>query len=92
MNPLDVMFTVVALALLTGVVGVIRGPTDGDRAVAGDLAFYAFIAAVAILGTRLGGSAFFAVVLVAALVGFLSSVSVARLIDREDRREREEDW
>ncbi|GAB3652788.1 monovalent cation/H+ antiporter complex subunit F [Glycomyces tarimensis] len=89
MSALDAMFAVTAFALLTAAVGVVRGPTDGDRAVAGDLAFYAFIAAVAVLGTRLGDTSFFEVVLVAALVGFLSSVSVARLIDRDDR---EEDW
>jgi multicomponent Na+:H+ antiporter subunit F len=84
MSPYDILFAVACLALLVAGIGVMRGPTDADRAVAGDLAFYAFITAVAVLGTRMTDTSFFEVVLVAALVGFLSSISVARLVDRKE--------
>jgi multicomponent Na+:H+ antiporter subunit F len=57
-----------------------RGPTPGNSAVAGDLIFFAFMGAVAVLGVLLFIDAVMDIILIAALLGFLSVLSLARLI------------
>lgn len=80
---LDVCLVVLALALVGTVARMIVGPTDADRAVAADLSFFVFVAAVALLAVRLGAAYLFDVVLVGTLVGFLATVTLARLLRRK---------
>jgi multicomponent Na+:H+ antiporter subunit F len=84
MNPLDIALIAVALAFVPAVWRAIAGPTNADRATAGDFTFYMFVAVAALLGVRLDTPMFFDVVLVATLVGFLGTVILARLVDRRD--------
>ncbi|WP_409328594.1 monovalent cation/H+ antiporter complex subunit F [Trujillonella humicola] len=81
---LDVSLVVLAVALLATIVRAVIGPSDADRAVAADLAFFVFVAAVALLGVRLEAPYLFDVAVVATLVGFLASVTFARLLHRKD--------
>nr|WP_174257598.1 monovalent cation/H+ antiporter complex subunit F [Phytoactinopolyspora alkaliphila] len=74
-----------ALAFLPAIWRIVRGPTDADRATAGDFAFFLFVAVAALLGVRLDTPMLFDVVLIATLVGFLGTVFLARLVDRRDR-------
>lgn len=74
-----------ALSIVFAVVRAWRGPTAGNSAVAGDLIFFAFIGAVAVIGVWLSIDAVMDVILIAALLGFLSVLSLARLIQGSKR-------
>ena len=77
---LDAALVVLALALVVATVRLVVGPTDADRALGVDLGFAVVIAAVALLAVRLNAPALLDLVLVATLVGFLSTVAFARLV------------
>lgn len=78
----DILLGILAAAMAVAVWRAVAGPTDGDRVVAMDLAFVAFVAAVALLAVRLRMPAVLVLVLVATLVGFLATVAVAHLLER----------
>ncbi len=82
MNPLDIAIGALALTLLPAMWRIVRGPSAADRAVASDLVFFVFVAAVALLAVRLDLAGLFDIVIVATVVGFLAPVTLARLIDR----------
>ena len=69
-----------ALSIVLAVVRVWRGPTAGNSAVAGDLIFFAFIGAVAVVGVAFSMAAVMDVIVISALLGFLSVLSLARLM------------
>ena len=69
-----------ALSIALAVVRVWRGPTAGNSAVAGDLIFFAFIGAVAVVGVVLSIDAVMDGILISALLGVLSVLSLARLM------------
>lgn len=77
---LDAALVVLALALVVATVRLVVGPTDADRALGVDLGFAVVLAAVALLAVRLDAPALLDLVLVATLVGFLSTVAFARLV------------
>ena len=77
---LDAALVVLALALVVATVRLVTGPTDADRALGVDLGFAVVLAAVALLAVRLDAPALLDLVLVATLVGFLSTVAFARLV------------
>jgi multicomponent Na+:H+ antiporter subunit F len=81
---LDVCLVVLALALAGTVVRIVIGPSEADRAVAADLSFFVFVAGVALLAVRLDAPYLLVVAVVATLVGFLASVTLARLLYRKD--------
>ncbi len=83
MIPLVVTAVVLGLLGFSVALSVVRawkGPTPANAAVAGDLIFFAFIGAVAVLGVSLPIDAVMDIILIAALLGFLSVLSLARLI------------
>ncbi|MDS1269910.1 monovalent cation/H+ antiporter complex subunit F [Lipingzhangella sp. LS1_29] len=82
MTLLDIPMVAIGLVLVAVVVRAVLGPTQADRAVAADLAFFSFLALVALFGARLGADAAFDVVLIGTLTGFVSAVWLARLITR----------
>lgn len=82
---LDIALVVVALTLIPASYRVFKGPTDADRGVAADLVFFAFIAVVALFGLRMTTDIVLDIVLVATVVGFLATLSVARLVTRGQR-------
>lgn len=75
-----VVLGLLALSVVFAAIRAWRGPTSGDSAVAGDLIFFAFIGAVAVVGVLLSIDAVMDIILIAALLGFLSVLSLARLI------------
>ncbi|SFO76087.1 multicomponent Na+:H+ antiporter subunit F [Geodermatophilus dictyosporus] len=77
---LDAALVVLALALGAATLRLVAGPTDADRALAVDLGFAVVVAAIALLAVRLDRPALLDLVLVATLVGFLSTVAFARLV------------
>lgn len=78
----DVALVVLALSLLPAVWRIAVGPSDADRALSADHVFFVFVATAALLSVRLQDSVFLDVVLVGTLVGFLSTITLARLVDR----------
>ncbi|SDI19075.1 multicomponent Na+:H+ antiporter subunit F [Rhodococcus triatomae] len=79
------VLVVVALTMVPAAWRIHTGPTDADRAVATDLIFFAFVGVVALLGTQLAEGVVFDVILVATVVGFLATMSMARLVTRGRR-------
>ncbi len=78
----DIALVVLALALLPALWRIAVGPTDADRALSADHVFFVFLAVAGLLALRLEDSVFLDVVLVATLVGFLATITLARLVDR----------
>jgi multicomponent Na+:H+ antiporter subunit F len=75
-----VVLSLLAFSIVLAVVRAWKGPTSGNSAVAGDLIFFAFIGAVAVLGVLFSIDAVLDIILISALLGFLSVLSLARLI------------
>jgi len=81
---LDVVLGVLTLAMSAAIIRLVRGPTDADRAAALDFGFFVFSAGVAVLAARLEIAALLDIVLTATLVGFLATVALARLMERDN--------
>lgn len=64
---------------------MLTGPTEADRAVAGDLVMFGVAGMIALFGVRLGGTFTFDLVLVASVIGFLSAISLGRALTRGQR-------
>ncbi|WP_206051483.1 monovalent cation/H+ antiporter complex subunit F [Nocardioides ferulae] len=79
---LDIALLMLSAALGVAMLRVARGPTDADRALAADVGFAVLIAAVAILAVRLDEPTLYSLVMVATLAGFLTTVALARLVER----------
>lgn len=78
----DVALGTLGVALLAGLIRVIVGPTLADRAVAADVCLFVVVAGVALLAVRLDAPAFLDAVLVATLLGFVATISLARLVGK----------
>jgi multicomponent Na+:H+ antiporter subunit F len=79
---IDLLLVVLAATMAVVIWRMAAGPSDADRAVAVDLGFVVFVAAVALLSVRLDTSAILILILVATLVGFLATIGVAHLVER----------
>ena len=73
-----IVLSLLAFAVALSVIRAWKGPTPGNSAVAGDLIFFAFIGAVSVLGVLFGVESVMDIILIAALLGFLSVLSLAR--------------
>lgn len=67
-------------AVALAVVRIVRGPTAGDTAAAGDLIFFAFVGLVAVFALLFDIIAVLDIILIASVLGFLSVLSLARLL------------
>ncbi|WP_432545492.1 monovalent cation/H+ antiporter complex subunit F [Kineococcus sp. SYSU DK004] len=77
-----------ALLVLAAVLALVRallGPTALDRTAAVDVFIAALLSGIALAVVRDGSAVFVPVLLVLALLGFASSVAVARFVGRDDR-------
>ncbi|MEX5274567.1 monovalent cation/H+ antiporter complex subunit F [Kocuria sp. CPCC 205235] len=81
----DVGILIIGVACLASAYRILRGPTQADRAVAGDLLLFGFVGLIALFAIRAANEYTFDIVLVAALVGFLSALSLARALTRGKR-------
>lgn len=75
-----IVLVLLSLAILLAAIRVWKGPSSGNSAVAGDLIFFAFIGAVAVLGALFEIDSVMDLILISALLGFLSVLSLARWI------------
>lgn len=81
---LDFAVVSVAIAALLCAWRLLRGPTTPDRVLALDTLYVNAIALAILLGLRLGSDLLFEAALVIAMLGFVSTVAVARYLSRGD--------
>jgi multicomponent K+:H+ antiporter subunit F len=81
---LDFAIGAVGLALLVCVWRLVRGPEATDRVLALDTMYVNVLALIVLLGIRLGSGLFFEAALLIALLGFVSTVALARYLSRGD--------
>ncbi|MDY6054432.1 monovalent cation/H+ antiporter complex subunit F [Micrococcus sp.] len=82
---IDLALALLLLSALAAAYRILKGPRDADRAVSGDLLTFSVISMLTLLGVRAGIAFTFDLVLVAAIVGFLSGMSLARALTRGRR-------
>lgn len=84
---IGILFGVLVLAVSVVVAGVrmFRGPNDANRAIASDLLFFAVVGLIALFGVLAMSSTVFDLVLIATLVGFLATLSLARALTKGRR-------
>jgi multicomponent Na+:H+ antiporter subunit F len=73
-----------ALAIVLAAWRVLRGPSLADRVVALDAIAAAIVAAAVVLAVRTGQAVFVDVAAAIALVAFLGTVALARVVERGD--------
>ena len=81
---LDFAFVCVALALLLAAVRLLRGPDAVDRVLALDTLYINAVALVILLGVRSRSGLLFEAALIVAMLGFVSTVALARFLGRGD--------
>ena len=81
---LIVTFVTLALGQLLAMVRLVLGPTSGDRILALDTMVINAIGLVVLLGIYQGVQIYFEVSLLIAMLGFVSTVALARFILRGD--------
>ena len=64
---------------------IVVGPLDADRAVSGDLLTFSVLGMLVLFGVRADNPWTFDLVLIAAVVAFLSGMSLARALTRGKR-------
>ncbi|MBA2276352.1 MAG: pesticidal protein Cry26Aa [Chloroflexia bacterium] len=82
---LNIGLVLIVAAFAISLLRVVLGPSLADRAVAVDVCFFSVVAVFALLAARNELAAFADAVLIASLVGFLATVSLARLVSRGRR-------
>lgn len=84
---IGILFGVLVLASSVVVAGVrmFVGPNDANRAIASDLLFFAVVGLIALFGVLAMSPTVFDLVLVATLVGFLATLSLARALTKGRR-------
>jgi len=79
---LDLALACLALAMVLSFVRILRGPTAHDRVVAVDNLTGTLVGLVGIYAIRLEESILVDVLIVTALLGFISTVAFARYLER----------
>ncbi|MFY9191123.1 MAG: monovalent cation/H+ antiporter complex subunit F [Lawsonella sp.] len=89
MEILEVIFAVaiafIGLGIALALYRAIIGPDGATRAVISDLVFFSTISLVGIIGILNGSSIVFDVIVIAGLLGAVSSIALARVINRGHR-------
>lgn len=76
---------IVAIACVSSGYRMLAGPSEADRAISGDLYLFGAVALIALIGVSTANRFTFDIVLIAALLGFLSAMSLARALTRGKR-------
>lgn len=81
---LGIAFIALALGQFLSMVRLVLGPTPGDRILALDTMVINALGLVVLLGVHQGAQIYFEVALLIAMLGFVSTVALARFILRGD--------
>lgn len=79
----DISFALIILSILLSFVRLIRGPSLADRVVALDMMTVSIVAFAALFAIRTDDPVFLDIALVLALIGFLTTVALARFAERQ---------
>lgn len=77
-------FVALALSQIMAMIRLVIGPDTGDRILALDTMVINAIGLIVLLGISQGTSIYFEVTLIIAMLGFVSTVAVARFVLRGD--------
>ncbi|WP_375264650.1 K+/H+ antiporter subunit F [Planktotalea sp.] len=81
---LTIVFVSLVIGQILSMVRLVLGPTSGDRILALDTMVINAIGLVVVLGISQGAQIYFEVSLLIAMLGFVSTVALARFILRGD--------
>jgi multicomponent K+:H+ antiporter subunit F len=81
---LNIAFVLVGLSLLLNLYRLMLGPSLPDRILALDTMYINSIALIILFGLRTGSDLYFEAALLIALIGFVSTVAVAKFLLRGD--------
>lgn len=81
---LAITFVALALGQIMSMVRLVLGPTSGDRVLALDTMVINALGIVIVLGIHQGVQIYFEVALLIAMLGFVSTVAMARFMLRGD--------
>jgi multicomponent Na+:H+ antiporter subunit F len=84
MRTTDVALALLVVGVLAAVVRVWVGPTTADRAIGAELVFISAVGGVVLVAARTEQPLLLDLALVAVLVGFVATISLARLVHRKD--------
>ena len=85
MTVINIAIVIIGLTALPGAYRMLMGPTRADRVSAADFLLFILVALLALVGVSKASGFTFDLVFVAALVGFLSAVSLSRALMRGSR-------
>ena len=77
-----ICFVFLSLGAIATTVRLVVGPSLADRLIAADLLLTMFVMGIAVQAARTGDGLYLPVMIVVALVGFLGTAIVARLIEK----------
>jgi multicomponent Na+:H+ antiporter subunit F len=83
LTAVDVALALVVLGMLAAIVRAAIGPSRADRVVAAELGFIAAVSAMLLIALRLNKPIFYDFALVSVLIGFLTTIGLARLVTRD---------
>ena len=81
---LNIAFAAVSISQLLAMLRLLKGPNTGDRILALDSMVVNAIALIILLGIRLGTDIYFESAMIFAMLGFVSTVAIARFVLRGD--------
>lgn len=81
---LPIAFGLIVIALLLNLYRLLRGPSLPDRVLALDTMYINAIALIVLYGIAGGGTLYFEAALLIALIGFVSTLAVAKYMTRGD--------
>ena len=81
---LNIAFVAVAVSQLLAMLRLLKGPNTGDRILSLDTMVVNAIALIILLGMRLGTDIYFESAMIFAMLGFVSTVAIARFMLRGD--------
>ena len=81
---IDLGILAFALAMLLSLLRLLRGPAAADRVLALDTVYVNAMALLILFGMKLGTAMYFEAALVIAMLGFVSTVVLAKFIARRD--------
>ena len=85
---IDVALALVVLGMLAAIVRAAIGPSPADRVVAAELGFISAVSAMLLIALRLDEPILYDFALVAVLIGFLTTIGLARLVTKDqDQKE-----
>lgn len=83
---IDIALALIVLGMLAAIVRAAIGPSAADRVVAAELGFISAVSAMLLIALRLDEPILYEFALVAVLIGFLTTIGLARLVTKDQEQ------